>query len=167
MDLAVPPSLLALVDELEAKRVIYSPLVCLNLWPYYGLIYFLGGGWLLGGGYLGFPWIVWSIFCMLYKVICDSMSYMTGVIYFMLFFCFIDSFWRIYCALQFGKDLFLPFLRIQTYQSPNEATRSDLNFLIFSYPGGRKHQQSFCQHILTSPREKWEELYGCGWKACC
>ena len=34
--------------------------------------------------------------------------------------------------------------------------------LVFSYPGRRKHQQSFCQHILTSPREKWEELYGCG-----
>lgn len=56
------------------------------------------------------------------------MTYMTGVIYFMLFFCFIDSFWRIYCALQFGKDLFLPILRIQTYQSPDEATRSDLSF---------------------------------------
>lgn len=52
MDLAVPPSLLALVDELEAKRVIYSPLVCLNLWPYYGLIYFLGGGGFWGGGTL-------------------------------------------------------------------------------------------------------------------
>ena len=120
------------------------------LWPYI----FLGGGvriW--GGGTLDFHEL-YDLFFVCYIVICDSMSYMTGVIYFMLFFCFIDSFWRIYCALQFGKDLFLPFLRIQTYQSPNEATRSDLNFLIFSYPGGRKHQQSFCQHILTSPREK-------------
>lgn len=79
-----------------------------------------------GGGYLGFPWIVWSIFCMLYSYMWFHDFYDWS--YFMLFCCFIDSFWRIYCALQFGKDLFLPFLRIQTYQSPNEATRSDLNF---------------------------------------
>ena len=51
MDLAVPPSLLALVDELEAKRV-----MTVNHWfaLIYGLIMALyiswGGGWLLGGG---------------------------------------------------------------------------------------------------------------------